>query len=65
MPDHPRVSEVLSLSSITSFSSLKPPVPLARALVITTAWVSEKNSRGKGHPDVRPGSPTSGAGHPP
>jgi hypothetical protein len=43
MPDHPRVSEVLSLSSFTSFlPPFKPPVRLARALVITTAWVSEK-----------------------
>ncbi|MDA8028206.1 MAG: hypothetical protein M0Z25_04420 [Nitrospiraceae bacterium] len=42
MPDHPRVSEVLFLSSFTSFSPpFKPPVRLARALVLTTAWVSE------------------------
>ena len=43
MPDHPRDSKILSLSSVTSFSPpIKPPVRLARALVITTAWVSEK-----------------------
>ncbi len=66
MPDHPRVSEVLSLSSILSLSSLTqasgPPGPGA---CHHNGLGLRKYSRGKGHPDARPGSPTTGAGHPP
>lgn len=42
MPDHPRVTEIVSLPSFLPVSSrLKLPVRLARELVATTAWVSE------------------------
>ncbi len=64
MPDQLRVSEKVLYSSAFLFTSrLKRPVRLAREHVAATAWVS-KIIRREGLPDVRPGSPTSGAGHP-